>query len=52
MGRFNVQGSLNRVNTTPIAEKIASKEEQTTKRYNKVSPTESRSGRILLVSLR
>jgi hypothetical protein len=37
---------------TPIAEKTVSNREQTTKRYNKVNPTESNSGRILSVSPR
>lgn len=52
MGRFNARFSLNRVNTIPIAEETASTEGRTTKRYNRVNPTESRSGRILLVSPR
>ena len=43
MGRFNVKFSLNHVNTTPIAEETASNRERNTKRYNRVSPTESRS---------
>jgi hypothetical protein len=50
MGRFNVKFSLNHVNTTPIAEETASNREHKTKRYNKVNPTESNRGRILVVS--
>ena len=52
MGKFNVQRSLNYVNTNPIAEETASNKEQTTKRYNKVNPTESERGRMLPVSPR
>ena len=52
MGRLNGESSLNHVNTIPIAEQTASNREQKTKRYNKVNPTESKRGRILLVSPR
>jgi len=52
VGRRAIGRVVSRVNINPTAEETAPNREYKTKRYNRVSPTESRKGRSILVSLR